>query len=152
MSTVERVTSNDWDKNKLIESLEETKIEKRMPQNKPPFSTDQINMIKKWITQGAMNNACDESFGGCDTIAGAKYAAFVQPLIQSKCKGCHSGANPQVGIKLTTYPEVKALALDGRLYSAVAATVNWMPKGGAKLDDCKLAKLKRWVDAGAPEN
>lgn len=152
MSTVERISSNDWEKNKLIKSLQETKIEERMPQNKPPFTTDQINMIKKWVSQGALNNACDESFGGCDTLSGARYATFVQPLVQSKCKGCHSGSNPQGGIKLTTYLEIKALALDGRLYSSVTASANWMPKGGARLDDCKLAKLKQWVDAGALEN
>jgi len=152
MSTVERVTSNDWGKNKLIKSLQETDLEKRMPQNKPPFTTDQIDLIKKWVNQGALNNACDESFGGCDTISGAKYATFVQPLIQAKCKGCHSGSNPQGGIKLTTYAETKTLALNGRLYNSVTVNASLMPKGGAKLDDCKLAKLKKWVDAGAPEN
>ena len=152
LSTVERVTQNDWGKNKLIKSLQESDLEKRMPQNKPPFTTDQIDMIKKWINQGAVNNACDESFGGCDTLSGATYTAFVQPLLQIKCKGCHSGASPQGGIKMTTYAETKILALDGRLYSSVTASVNWMPKGGAKLDDCKLAKLKKWIDAGALEN
>lgn len=27
-----------------------------------------------------------------------------------------------------------------------------MPQGGAKLDDCKIALIKAWVDAGAPNN
>lgn len=152
LSTVERVTSNDWSKNKLIKSLQETNLEKRMPQNKPPFSTEQINLIKAWVNQGAVNNACDESSGGCDTIAGAKFATFVQPLVQSKCKGCHSGTTPQGGIKLTTYSEIRTIALDGRFYNSVNASANWMPKGGAKLSDCNLVKLKTWIDSGALEN
>jgi hypothetical protein len=152
LSTVEHVTQNDWGENKLIRSLEETDLEDRMPQNKPPLSTEQINLIKTWVIQGALNNACNESSGGCDTIGGAKYATFIQPLVQTKCKGCHSGNNPQGGIKLTTYAEIQTLALNGKLYGSVTKSTGWMPKGGAKLDDCALIKLKTWIDAGAPEN
>jgi hypothetical protein len=152
LTTVEHITENDWEENKLIESLEETDLDDRMPQNKPPLTTAQINLLKTWINQGALNNACDESFGGCDTLGGAKYAAFIQPLIQTKCKGCHSGNNPQGGIKLTTYAEVKALAVNGQLYATVSKSAGWMPKGGAKLDDCALIKIKTWIDGGALEN
>lgn len=152
LATVNHVTLNDWDENKLIKSLEEDDLEDRMPQNKPPLSSDQINLIKTWINQGALNNACNESSAGCDTIGGSKYASFVQPLIQTRCKGCHSGTNPQGGIKLTTYAEIKPLALNGRLYASVTRAVNWMPNGGAKLDDCTLVKMKTWIDSGAPEN
>lgn len=152
LSTVSHVTLNDWSENKLIRSLQETDLEKRMPQNKPPLSLEQINLIKTWVSQGAVNNVCDESFGGCDTIGGAKYGSFVQGLIQTRCKGCHSGNNPQGGIKLSTYAEIKTLALNGRLYASMTRTSNWMPNGGAKLDDCTLVKLKTWIDGGALEN
>ena len=152
LSTVERVTQNDWEKNKLIKSLEETDLSERMPRNKPSLSVEQINLIKKWVLQGALNNRCDASFGGCDTIGGAVYAGFVQPLVQTQCKGCHSGNSPQGGIKLTTYAEIKTQALSGKLYDSMIRSANWMPKGGAMLDDCALAKIKTWVDAGAPEN
>ena len=152
LSTVERVTLNDWGKNKLIKSLESTDLEERMPQNKPPLSTVEINLIKTWINQGALNNYCDENAGGCDTIGGSTYAGFVQPLIQSKCKGCHSGANPQGSINFGTYADVKVAALNGTLYNSVIRTTNWMPKGGAKLNDCSIIKLKTWIDAGAPQN
>lgn len=152
MSTVKNVSQNDWHENKLTRSLEETDLEERMPQNKPPLSADQINLIKTWVNQGALNNACNESYGGCDTIGGSRYATFVQPLVQTRCKGCHSGTNPQGGVKLTTYAEIKAQALNGKLYSTVTSSTNWMPKGGAKLDDCTIIKLKTWIDGGALEN
>jgi hypothetical protein len=152
LTTVEHVTLNDWGENKLIRSLQETDLEERMPQNKPPLSTDQINLLKKWISQGAVNNICDENFGVCDTIGGSKFTTFVQPLIQTRCKGCHSGTNPQGGIKLTTYAEIQTLALNGKLYGAVTKATGWMPKGGAKLDECTIVKLKTWVDGGALQN
>ena len=82
----------------------------------------------------------------------AKFGTFIQPLMQAKCQGCHSGNAPQGGIKLTSYAEIKTVAMNGKLYSAVARTSNWMPKGGAKLDDCNLQKIQAWVGAGAPQN
>jgi len=152
LSTVEHVTQNDWERNKLIKSLEEGDLEERMPQYKAPLSTEQINLIKTWVNQGAVNNACDESFGGCDTLNGAKYATFIQPLIQTRCKGCHSGNSPQGGIKLTTFAEIKTQALNGKLYNSLIKSAGWMPKGGAKLDDCTRTKVKIWIDGGALEN
>jgi hypothetical protein len=152
MSTVKHIRTTDWSENKLIESLLESDIEDRMPLNKPPLNSSQINLIKRWIEQGALNNACNESAGVCDSIGGATYTLFISPLIQAKCKGCHSGSNPQGGIKLSTYAEIKTQALSGRLYDSVTRPSNWMPKGGAMLDDCSMVKLKNWIDAGAQEN
>lgn len=152
LTTVENVTLNDWGENKLIKSLEDDEIDERMPSGKPAFTADQINQIKIWILQGAKNNSCDENSGGCDVVNGSKYSTFIQPLIQSKCKGCHSGAAPQGGISLANYQEVKAVALTGQLYNSVTKTTAWMPKGGAQLNACSIDKIKAWVDGGALEN
>lgn len=152
LSTVENATQNDWQENKLMRALLESDLDDRMPP--PPKSalpTAQINLIKTWLAQGAQNNGCDENFGGCDP-ANFQFSTFVQPLIQAKCQGCHSGNNPQGGIKLTSYAEIKTVALNGKLYSSLTRTSNWMPKGGSKLDDCNLQKIQAWVDAGAPQN
>lgn len=151
LSTVEGVTRQNWDENDLMEALLEDDADKRMPYGKAPLPQAQINLIATWIQQGAKNNGCNENFGSCETT-NVKYGNFVQPLVQSKCQGCHSGAAPQGGIDLSAYARVKALALDGRLYTAVTRSANWMPKGGAKLDNCTTDKLKAWIDAGAPEN
>ncbi|MCW5923277.1 MAG: hypothetical protein KIS77_13105 [Saprospiraceae bacterium] len=151
MATVKNVTSNNWDKNELMEVLLEDDPDKRMPYQKPALSQAQINLIATWIEQGAKNNGCNENYGACDTV-NVRYSAFVRPLIQAKCQGCHSGNSPQGGINLTTYSNVKTLASNGKLYAAVTRSVNWMPSGGPKLDSCTLSKLKTWLDAGAPEN
>ena len=99
----------------------------------------QIELLKKWLAQGAQNNSCDENAGGCD-VSNAKFSTFIQPLIQVKCQGFHSGNIPQGGVALTSYAEVKSVALNGKLYAAITRTTNWMPKGGPKLDDCSLQK------------
>lgn len=152
LSTVENATQNDWHENKLMRVLLESDLDDRMPP--PPKSalpTAQINLIKTWLAQGAQNNGCDENFGGCDPATN-QFSSFVQPLIQAKCQGCHSGNSPQGGIKLTSYAEIKAVAINGKLYGSLTRPSNWMPKGGAKLDDCNLQKIQAWIDAGAPQN
>lgn len=151
MNTVEHVTDPNWDENKLMRVLTEIDPDKRMPYGLPALPQAQIDLIGTWIGQGAQNNGCNENYGNCETT-GVTYSAFVQPLIQAHCQGCHSGGSPQGGVNLANHSGVQAVALNGKLYSAVTRTANWMPKGGAKLDDCSLAKLKTWADGGALNN
>jgi hypothetical protein len=152
VTTVENGTLNDLQENKLMKAILDDDPDDRMPPPpNAPLTADQINILKQWLSQGALNNACDENFGGCDP-ADAKYSTFILPLIQTKCVGCHSGNNPQGGIKLSTYSEIKNVALNGKLYSSVTRTSNWMPLGGSKLDDCSVQRIQTWVQAGAPEN
>lgn len=150
MSTVEDMYSSDWVENDMMKALLENDPDERMPYGKAPLPQAQINLIAAWIQQGAKNNGCNENYGICET-AGVTYTSFVQPLIQAKCQGCHSGSAPQGGVNLTTYNNVKTLALNGKLHAAVTRPANWMPNGGAKLDNCTLDKIKAWADAGAPE-
>lgn len=152
VSTVENATQNDLHENKLMRMILETDPDDRMPPPpNAPLSAAQIQLLQTWLAQGAQNNACDENAGGCD-LADARFSTFIQPLVQTKCQGCHSGNNPQGGIQLTNYNEIKAVALNGKLYASVTRTSNWMPKGGARLDDCNIQKIQAWVQAGAPQN
>lgn len=152
VSTVENATLNDLNENKLMRMILETDPDDRMPPPpNAPLTSAQIQLLKTWLAQGAQFNGCDENAGGCDPTD-AKFSTFIQPLVQAKCQGCHSGNNPQGGIKLTNYNEIKTVALNGKLYASVTRTSNWMPNGGAKLDDCSIQKIQTWVQAGAPQN
>jgi hypothetical protein len=151
-NTVEKYNNTNWNENKLLRVIQDNDPEDRMPPvPNTPLSTDQINLLKAWISQGAQNNACNDNYNGCDTLSGT-YSAFIQPLMQQKCVGCHSGANPQGNLSITNYNETKSIALDGSLVAALTRTSAWMPLGASKLDDCTLAKIQHWVDQGAPEN
>jgi hypothetical protein len=89
------------------------------------------------------------------------YSKRIAPMMSShNCLSCHTGVFPSGGLKLETYDEVKAIALDkskgpdGRLYGAVAHLPGYiaMPQGGNKLPDADIQAIKKWVDAGAPNN
>ena len=152
ISTVGHARSNDMHNNKMMRAILASNADDRMPPPpKPALSQEQIDLLKKWLAQGAVNNGCDENAGGCDA-SGAGFGNFVQPLIKAKCQGCHSGANPQGGVRLDNYAEIKTLALNGRLYASLTKSGGWMPKGGAKLDDCSLQKIQFWIAGGALEN
>lgn len=115
----------------------------------PPLTNQQINSIIKWINQGALNNYCD----ACDTSS-VTYSKSVVPIIAAKCKGCHQGSSPGGGIPLVTYTDIFATAMDGSLLGCINQdnAYSAMPKGSSKLPDCDIAKIRIWIDSGAPNN
>jgi uncharacterized membrane protein len=136
----------------LYERITETDIRERMPLTpRPPLSQEQKELIYKWIQQGAKNTSCEQS---CDALAAVTYSQQVRSVITSKCAGCHGGTSPQGGINLTTYAGLKAKVDDGRLWGAINHLTGFssMPKNGSKLSDCELVQIKKWIDAGAPNN
>jgi hypothetical protein len=89
----------------------------------------------------------------CDTVT-VTYSGSVVPVLLSNCTSCHGGSAPSGGISLTTYAAVKAQADNGKLWGSVSHTAGFspMPKNASKLTTCSLAKIKKWIDAGAPNN
>ncbi len=89
----------------------------------------------------------------CDTTI-VTYSGFVNPIIAASCTGCHSGVNAPLGIQLDIYTGINAQALNGKLLGAVTHSSGFspMPKNGTKLSDCNIAKIRKWIDAGAPDN
>ena len=89
----------------------------------------------------------------CDTAA-IKYSTTVQPVLSSNCISCHGGPTPSAGIKLDSYEGVSIQAANGKLVGAITHSTNYspMPKKAAKLNSCNIAKIKKWVDAGFPNN
>ncbi len=119
-----------------------------------PLPQAQIDLVFKWISQGAQNLSCEDSVGNsCDTTQ-VQFAGFVAPLIQTHCQGCHSGTNPGGGVLLTNHATIAAAGNNGRLYGAMAHLQGYspMPQGTDKRPDCELAQLKAWINAGTPDN
>jgi hypothetical protein len=90
----------------------------------------------------------------CDTT-NVTYSLSVQPIIYD-CLGCHSNSTAASlggNVKLQSYADVKLRVDDGKLLSSIKWTSSYhMPKNAAKLDDCKITIVQKWVDAGAPNN
>ena len=93
------------------------------------------------------------------TTDNMSYANDVWPVINASCTGCHSGTSPSGNISLENYTDVSAAAAIspgnyGSLYGTIshASGNSPMPKGGSKLSDCTISKIKAWIDQGAMEN
>ncbi|HOW24555.1 MAG TPA: hypothetical protein PK711_02705 [Bacteroidales bacterium] len=136
----------------LYEVITENDPEKIMPP--PPrgaLTSEQIDLIYKWILQGAKNNSCSQT--ECDTI-NITYALTVRPILQNSCLGCHSGAAPSGGIRLETHSDVLAVVNNGKLLGTIRHEQGYsaMPKNGAKLDACYITQIEKWIKNGAPNN
>lgn len=93
----------------------------------------------------------------CDT-SNVKFNTYVLPLLNAKCNtsGCHNSSATAGGWAMDTYLGVKDV-LDnsgGRFLKSIQheSSASPMPKGGSKLADCDINKLKAWINAGALEN
>ncbi len=131
--------------------------EERMPPPpNNPLENAQIQLIRKWISQGAKNLFCDEM---CDST-NVTFSGTIWPgIINNYCLGCHSGANAGGGVHLENYSQVAAAAnipvgQPGSLWGAVShANGNSpMPKNSNQLSDCKLTQISKWIANGTPNN
>lgn len=144
---------NDPTDSKLYEAITETDLDDRMPPiPQAPLSSEQKALILKWIQQGAQNLQCDAA---CDT-SNVRYSTVIQPLLNTKCVGCHSGSSASAGISLVNYDEVVTLVNNQKLWGTINHSLGYKPMpypaGGAKLPQCELDQIRIWIQAGAPNN
>ncbi len=121
------------------------------PRGYPKLSAKDISYIKIWIRMGAENTA--NCGGGCDTI-NYTYNNRIKPFLTTWCVGCHSTANPGGGYDLSTYTGVVAAITNNRLMGTLqqAAGFSPMPKNAAKLSDCDINAVQKWITAGYLNN
>ncbi len=99
-------------------------------------------------------NVEEELYGACST-AGVTYSVTIKNILDNNtCTSCHGGVFPSGNISLENYPAVRTQALNGKLFGAVNHSPGFsaMPQGGSKINPCEIAKIKAWIDAGAPQN
>ena len=124
----------------------------RMPQDpNNPLTAEQIHLIATWIKESATNTTNCE--GTCDSSQFA-YSGNVVPILQTNCLGCHT--TPAIDgnfIPLDTYDGIVEQVNGNFLLPAITHTGGEpMPKNGNKLSDCKIAIIRKWIEAGAPNN
>lgn len=147
---VRYVRVGDAANSKLYKSIIKTNGDRMPPPPMPALTTAQKNLIQKWINQGAKNNSC---IGSCDTSV-FTYSGAVKPIMDTKCSGCHNPANLGGNIDVSTYTAIKVVALNGKLYGSVAHQTGYspMPKNAAKLSDCEIRQIQKWISAGVLNN
>ena len=134
----------------LMEVITESDPDKIMPP--PPsaaLTSAQINAIRTWINQGAKFNNCV----GCDTV-NYTFNAYILPIIQTNCTGCHSGGSPDANLSLTNYTQIVSTVNDGSLMHSLHGTGGYsiMPKNTSGLQSCKITQIQKWINDGALNN
>ncbi len=91
----------------------------------------------------------------CDTT-NVTYSVSIKGILENNaCLSCHSGTAVDGGnVVLDNYSGISQYAANGKLYGALNHESGYpaMPKGGDKLSDCNLRKIKIWIDDGFQNN
>lgn len=88
----------------------------------------------------------------CDSV-NVTYSTTVKGIISNYCMGCHNASMASGGAIFETYDGVNAWVANGKLMGDVKQLSGYFPMPpGAKLSDCDLAKMQKWVNDGAPNN
>lgn len=135
----------------IYEKITDSDPDDRMPPPPlAPLNQEQIATIRDWINQGARNNSCQAE---CDTTEFG-FAAVIQPLINNTCRGCHNTALPSGGVNLETHAGIASVAADGRLLGVISHATGYppMPQNGNKLPECNITQVRKWIEAGSPNN
>ena len=90
----------------------------------------------------------------CDTT-NVRYSIEIVGILSANCYSCHTApASFGGGNVLSNYNSLKPYATSGLLYDVVNHTPgsDFMPKGGGKISDCDIAKIRNWIRKGSPNN
>ncbi len=79
------------------------------------------------------------------------YTGDVKAIIDNNCIGCHGASNPQAGLSLVTYQQVRTAAENGNLIFRMNNATNPMPPSGTLSANVR-AIIDAWADDGFPEN
>ena len=134
----------------------QSEIYKQVKGNDPPMpigqklSTMEVNYIKIWIKMGAENTA------GCTSCDTSKYtfSETIKPILDTWCVGCHSPSDPGGGYDFSSYSGTLVSIADGNFIETIKHLPGFvpMPAGTAKLSDCDINAVQRWLDMNYPNN
>jgi hypothetical protein len=92
-------------------------------------------------------------FQPCDTTGTISYNTHIVPILQNNCVSCHSGSGANADVHLDTYEGVYDVATNTALIGVTWHQTLYTPMPpNYQIDSCSLVQLKKWVDAGAPNN
>ena len=142
------IKPGDPNNSEILESLTDNEDDMMPPPPFDPLSSDQIQMISKWIAQGASNNVC---FDGCDTTV-ATFSGQIWPVLDANCTGCHNINNSRGGIIIADYTDAVSLAENGNLMEVIRWDAGYpaMPPT-QQLSECSITLFQKWIDDGFPE-
>lgn len=134
-----------------LKNPKNSKIYQEMLGSMPPppaakLAKTQTDLVLKWITEGAKNVTCGISI---DTV-NVTFSKTIMPLLETNCIGCHKAGTVSGGVLLDSYANVKKYIDNKKIWGAINYQTGYsaMPPV-AKLTDCQLFIVKKWIDKGA---
>lgn len=144
------------DGSRLFRAIIQSGEDRMPPRPLAALPSEQIDKIRTWIEEGALNSDCPVST--CDTSGIIRFFAQVWPIIQTNCVGCHNAAIASGNVNLDGYTQVKNYADIMRsgtpvLMGSIQHLNGFfpMPQNG-KLQDCDIRKIELWVEQGKLNN
>ena len=142
---------------KLYRVITTNELEDRMPpEPRSRLRNDEIDAIRKWISEGALDSDCPVEV--CDTLTEISFSKQVLPVFQRNCTGCHGTVSPNGNISLNNYDQIKFYAENGRngvpfitsVLNGVSGFKSMPPYGS--LDKCSIRTIELWINQGKPNN
>lgn len=157
MSGEEGIVPYNPESSEIYEKITTSESDERMPPPpRSPLPADQINAIRTWIENGALNSDCPDA--NCDTLSEISFLSQITPIIESNCLSCHNSTQASGGIQLNNYTNIKSSVDENRngtplLLGAIRRENNFsaMPPSFS-LDDCDQRIFELWVEQGMPNN
>lgn len=126
------------------------------PPPKSPLTATQKEILRKWISDGALNSDCPDAL--CDTSGTISFASFVKPIIDNYCVSCHNSTVTNGGVNLNGYAQVSMYANSIRNGTPLlVGTIRQMTGFKAmppsiRLDDCSIRTIELWINQGISDN
>lgn len=146
------IVVNNLNEGDIYDVITEDDPDKIMPPPpRAPLTSAQIALIAQWIQQGAQNTSCSDL--PCDN-SDVHFSTHIEPLVSTKCRGCHNNSLMNGNTNLTTYAQISGIALNGAFMSSITGTNGFvqMPYQGNALSDCEVEAVTLWIENGAPND
>jgi hypothetical protein len=126
------------------------------PPPKSPLTAAQKELMKKWISEGALNSDCPNA--NCDTTGTISFSSGVKPIIDNYCISCHNATTTNGSVNLNGYAQVKTYAETIRNGVPILVGVTRQQAGFkamppfTQLDPCAIRTIELWIDQGRLNN
>ena len=133
---------------RLLGSIEHKPGYFAMPLGGLKLDTCKITQFAIWLRKVKPNAS------GCDTNH-ITFSGTLNQILNDNCLTCHSNANaPIFGFNIKLEDSVEVVAKHDRFLGAIEHKPGYfaMPKGGMKLDTCKIIQFSIWLRKSKPVN
>lgn len=135
---------DDEQKNELAKVILRNKMP---PYPHEKLSSNQKNILLKWVNQGMQNNSCEETLIATSNLT---FENSLKLVIENHCIGCHSGKSPANGYDFSNKNTVLEVVKNGKLLKAInhEAGVTPMPFMSDKISENEINAVRTWIENG----